>query len=92
MREGRCGGFRRQECRAVGENGCFAQVIHYHAVDQFVAPMKTTILGILTIVASLANAGVQVLKGGSPDVAGTFAGITAGIGLIKAADSAKIKK
>jgi len=49
--------------------------------------MKTTALGILTIVATLANVGVQVLKGGSPDFMGAFAAVTAGIGLIKARDN-----
>ncbi len=49
--------------------------------------MKTTALGILTIVATLANVGVQVLKGGAPDLMGAFAAVTAGIGLIKARDN-----
>jgi hypothetical protein len=49
--------------------------------------MKTTALGILTIVATLANVGVQVLKGGAPDFMGAFAAVTAGIGLIKARDN-----
>jgi len=48
--------------------------------------MKTTALGILTIVATLSNVGIQVLKGGSPDLIGAFAAITAGVGLIKAHD------
>ncbi len=51
------------------------------------AHMKTTALGILTIVATLANVGVQVLKGGAPDFMGAFAAVTAGIGLIKAKDN-----
>ncbi len=49
--------------------------------------MKTTALGILTIVATLANVGVQVLKGGAPDLMGAIAALTAGFGLIKAQDS-----
>ena len=49
--------------------------------------MKTTALGILTIVATLANVGVQVLKGGAPDFMGAFAAVTAGVGLIKARDN-----
>jgi hypothetical protein len=49
--------------------------------------MKTTALGILTIVATLANVGVQVLNGGAPDFMGAFAAVTAGIGLIKARDN-----
>lgn len=48
--------------------------------------MKTTILGILTIVATLSNVGIQVLNGGAPDLVGAFAAVTAGIGLIKARD------
>jgi hypothetical protein len=51
--------------------------------------MKTTALGILTIVATLANVGVQVLKGGAPDFVGAFAAITAGFGLIKARDAGR---
>ena len=51
--------------------------------------MKTTALGILTIVATLANVGVQVLKGGAPDFMGAFAAVTAGIGLIKARDAGR---
>jgi len=49
--------------------------------------MKTTALGILTIVATLSNVGIQVLKGGAPDFMGAFAAVTAGIGLIKARDN-----
>ena len=49
--------------------------------------MKTTILGILTIVAAVSNAAVQLLKGGSFDIASTIAAVTAGLGLIKAADA-----
>ena len=49
--------------------------------------MKTTALGILTIVATLSNVGIQVLKGGAPDLMSAFAAVTAGIGLIKARDN-----
>jgi len=49
--------------------------------------MKTTILGVLTIVATLANVGLQILQGESPDVMSAFAAVTAGVGLIKAHDS-----
>ena len=49
--------------------------------------MKTTALGILTVVATPANVGVQVLKGGAPDFMAAFAAVTAGIGLIKARDN-----
>jgi hypothetical protein len=49
--------------------------------------MKTTALGILTIVVTLSNVGIQVLQGGAPDFMGAFAAVTAGIGLIKARDN-----
>jgi hypothetical protein len=49
--------------------------------------MKTTALGILTIIATLANVGVQVLNGGAPDFIGAFAALTAGFGLVKAKDN-----
>lgn len=49
--------------------------------------MKTTILGVLTIVATLSNVGIQVLKGGAPDLMAAFAAVTAGVGLIKARDN-----
>jgi hypothetical protein len=48
--------------------------------------MKTTALGILTVVATVSNVGIQILKGGTPDIVGAFAAITAGVGLIKAKD------
>lgn len=51
--------------------------------------MKTTVLGILTIVATVSNVGIQVLKGGAPDFAAAFAAVTAGFGLIKARDASK---
>jgi hypothetical protein len=49
--------------------------------------LKTTVLGILTIVATVSNVGIQILKGGAPDLVGAFAAVTAGIGLIKAKDA-----
>ena len=52
--------------------------------------MKTTALGILTIVATLANVSIQIINGGSPDLYQAFAAIAsaaAGLGLIKAQDS-----
>ena len=58
-----------------------------HNLTRKYTHMKTTALGILTIVATLANVGVQVLKGGAPDFMGAFAAVTAGIGLIKARDN-----
>lgn len=51
--------------------------------------MKTTALGILSIVATLANVSIQIINGGSPDFVGAFAAVTAGIGLIKAQDFRK---
>jgi len=54
--------------------------------------MKTTILGILTIVSVVCASAIQFLKTGSFDFAVAFSGVTAGVGLIKAADSAPIAK
>lgn len=51
--------------------------------------MKTTVLGIATIVAAVANAVVQFLNTGSADWAAVVTGVTAGFGLIKAADAPK---
>lgn len=48
--------------------------------------MKTTILGVLTIVVSVANAALALLKGQPIDFAATATAVTAGIGLVKAAD------
>ena len=48
--------------------------------------MKTTTLGILTIVATLSNVGIQLINGSAPDFVGAFAAVTAGFGLIKARD------
>lgn len=50
--------------------------------------MKTTILGIATIVAAVANAAVSFLKTGTADYGTLIAAVTAGIGLIKASDAA----
>jgi hypothetical protein len=49
--------------------------------------MKTTALGILTIIATLANVSIQILSGGSPDFAAAFAAVVAGAGLIQASDA-----
>ena len=49
--------------------------------------MKTTALGILTIIATLANVAIQLLNGGNPDIAVAFAAVVAGAGLIQASDS-----
>lgn len=48
---------------------------------------KTTILGVISILAAVLNAAVSFLKTGAFDVAGVFTAVTAGIGLIKAADA-----
>jgi hypothetical protein len=47
---------------------------------------KTTILGIVTIVAALSNAVLMFLKSGTTDIGGVIVAVTAGLGLIKAAD------
>ena len=49
--------------------------------------MKTTVLGILTIVATASNVAIQILSGGSPDLAAAFAAVVAGAGLIQASDA-----
>lgn len=49
--------------------------------------MKTTALGILTIVAAVLNATIALLNGQAVDFGATVAAITAGIGLVKAADA-----
>ena len=49
--------------------------------------MKTTTFGILTILAAVINAALAVMQGGSVDLPTTIAAITAGLGLIKAADA-----
>lgn len=49
--------------------------------------MKTTALGILTIIVAVANAAIALLNGQPVDFATTFAAVTAGFGLIKAADA-----
>lgn len=48
---------------------------------------KTTIAGILMIVSALAKAGIDLINGTAVDYASTFAAVTGGIGLIKAADA-----
>ena len=49
--------------------------------------MKTTALGILTIIATLANVAIQLLSGGNPDIPAAFAAVVAGAGLINASDA-----
>ena len=48
--------------------------------------MKTTILGVLTIVGALISATTQFLSSGSIDLLSLAPAMTAGIGLIKARD------
>ena len=49
--------------------------------------MKTTALGILTIIATVANVAIHLINGENPDFSAAFAAIVAGAGLIKAADA-----
>lgn len=49
--------------------------------------VKTTVLGILTIIAAVVNTAVALLNNQDVDFGATIAAITAGIGLVKAADS-----
>jgi hypothetical protein len=49
--------------------------------------MKTTILGTLTIVSAVCFAVISFISTGSADIGVLVTGVTAGIGLIKAADS-----
>jgi hypothetical protein len=48
--------------------------------------MKTTILGILTIVGAVVSAATQFLTSGTVDLLSIVPAITAGVGLIKAKD------
>ena len=52
---------------------------------------RTTLLGILTIVATIAGAAVEFLKTGSCNLIALTTGVTVGVGLIKAADSANVQ-
>ena len=61
-------------------------VLTYH-LQTLLNNMKTTALGILTIVATLSNVGIQLINGSAPDFVGAFAAVTAGFGLIKAKDN-----
>jgi len=51
--------------------------------------MKTTTLGVLTIISAICFAAISFLKGGSFDIGALITSVTAGVGLIKAADSTK---
>lgn len=49
--------------------------------------MRTTLLGVLTIVASLSGAAISIINGEPVDFPTVAAAIAAGFGLIKAADN-----
>jgi len=51
---------------------------------------ETTLAGVLTIVAGLANAGLAYLHGQPIPTAVTLTAITTGVGLIRAADANKV--
>jgi uncharacterized protein YccT (UPF0319 family) len=48
--------------------------------------MKTTILGVLTIIGAVVSAATQFLTSGSIDLLSIIPAVTAGFGLIKAKD------
>ena len=48
--------------------------------------MKTTILGILTIIGAVVSAATQFLTSGTVDLLALAPAVTAGVGLIKARD------
>jgi len=49
--------------------------------------MKTTIIGILTIVSSVSFTAISFLKTGTFDIGTLITSVTVGVGLIKAADA-----
>lgn len=49
--------------------------------------MKTTALGILTIIVAVAGTGIKLLGGEVVDFATVITAVTAGIGLLKARDA-----
>jgi hypothetical protein len=51
--------------------------------------MRTTILGVLTIISGITFAGISFIKNGSFDIPALILSITSGVGLIKAADAVK---
>lgn len=51
--------------------------------------MKTTILGTLTIIATVAGAAIKLLNGEPVDIYSVATAIAAGYGLVKAADAPK---
>lgn len=48
--------------------------------------MRTTLLGVLTIVATVSGAAIKILNGEPVDFTACAAAVAAGFGLIKAAD------
>lgn len=56
--------------------------------DRMLAGMKTTVLGVLTILVAVANAAISFLKTSTFDFATTATAVTSGWGLIKARDAA----
>lgn len=48
--------------------------------------MKTTLLGILTILATVTGTAVRIMNGDPVDFPAVAAAVAAGVGLIKAAD------
>jgi hypothetical protein len=51
---------------------------------------ETTLAGVLTIVGTLTTAGLAYLHGQPINTSATLAGLTAGVGLIRAADGNKV--
>jgi hypothetical protein len=51
---------------------------------------RTTVLGVLTIIGTLTAGGIQLLNGHQPDLPTTIAGVTAGLGLLHAADNSEL--
>ena len=49
--------------------------------------MKTTLLGVFTILVAVGGTGIKVLNGEPVDFATVLAAVTAGLGLLKAQDS-----
>lgn len=52
-----------------------------------IANIKTTLLGVLTIIATVSGAAIRILNGQPVDPSAAAAAIIAGIGLIKASDA-----
>lgn len=52
---------------------------------------RTSLIGVLLIVGALGKAGAELLQGQHVDFTTLGAGVTAGLGFIKAADSAAVR-